>query len=147
METVKKLEKCSVLRLPFKEIDGAFIILSFKYETISAAHLDFYYKWKEPAYRKIPYMSFFYASNDTAAEWEPKHGPIMTYEKCEKDWKGINWCDKEISAKEHWFFDYVKDEPLAFSQLAVDEERLHEKLTNNDYAGIFSVLKRWAERE
>ena len=137
-------EGCFVYRLPFIGIENAWIILSFKTRKFSAEHfgLDYFNDLKN--YTDVAFVTFFYAENGCAAEWEPKHGPISQYEECHKDWSGTNCFGEKSKALPHWFFDYVKDRPLTWSQLAVDEERLKHHLTNGNIEQIFFVLKKWA---
>jgi len=136
-----------VLRLPFAGIENAYIILSFKFQTISKAHIDLYTKYHEENYPTDPLMTFFYAGEKVGAEWEPNYGPIMTYTKCGPDWRGKTFHGTELKPKEHWFYELVEDNALAWSQMAVDEERLKPKLKAADFKGIFGTLKRWTERD
>lgn len=150
METkilVGKNNDIPLLRLPYKEIDGAFVIMSFRHQRISLAHLDYYFKYPEPQYPTEAFVTFFYATENFGAEWEPSHGPIQLYQKCDQDWKGECCFGKPIKAKQHWFFDYVQDQPASWSQLAVDENKLKPALATGDFEHIFSVLTDWANRE
>lgn len=52
-----------------------------------------------------------------------------------------------MGARKHWFYDYVTDNALSWSQLAVTDERLPQKLAAGDFEGIFSSLKSWALRD
>lgn len=136
-----------ILRLPFHEIPNAYLIVSFKSLQISEEHLNFYVKYQKPWFNQEPMLSFFYAGQNAGAEWLPPHGPIMIYTKCGPDWRGKTFHGTELKPKEHWFYDLVRDEAAAWSQMAVDEERLLHKLNNGDFAGIFQSLKRWANRD
>lgn len=145
--SISEDSKIKILRFPFKEIDNAFIIVSFKSQTISKDLISFYTKYPEPYCRTEPIMSFFYAGPREGAEWLPPYGPIMVYTKCDKDWIGkTDLTGATLKAREHWFYDYVEDNRLAFSQLAVDDEQLVRKLHLGDFKGIFSSLKSWALR-
>lgn len=149
MDTVKRLGEKGhpALRLPFKEIPGAFIILSFRGAMINKAHLDYYIRYQEPFTPDEAYVTFFYGGEKYGAEWEPKYGPIMLYRPCSADWKGMSPFDSPLSAKEHWFYDYVEDSVGSWSQMAVESEGLKHKLATGDFEAIFHVLKRWTERD
>lgn len=138
----------SILRFPFMGIENAYIIVSFQAEKISKAHIDLYTKYQEPFCPREPMVSFFYAGPNQGAEWSPQnYGPIMLYTKCSTEWKGETELMKaKLKPKEHWFYEYVEDNALSWSQLAVDDERLTHKLAVYDYAGIFRSLKKWATR-
>lgn len=136
-----------ILRLPFKEIESAFVIVSFAAEKVSKAHLDFYVKYQEPFCKTEPMLSFFYAGPDQGAEWLPPHGPIMCYRKCDETWRGKTFHGTELRPKQHWYYELVQNEPLAWSQLATDREELPRKLDSGDFEGIFYSLKNWALRD
>lgn len=154
MDTAKVIEigdaenpkKKTVLRFPFAGIENAYIILSFKSQQITREHISIYTKYMEPYYPNEPMMSFFYAGPNAGAEWAPECGPIMCYTKCDENWRGKTFHGTELKPKEHWFYDLVCNEAAAWSQLAVDDERLPQKLAGNDFAGIFCSLKTWALR-
>lgn len=81
-------------------------------------------------------VSFLYDAGKIAVEWEPEHGPIRRWYKCDKVGE---------KAKEHFYYDFVHDRPLAWSQLAVEREELPEAAVAGDYDYIFEVLKEWAK--
>lgn len=83
-------------------------------------------------------ISFLYDNEEihVAAEWEPQHGPIQIWHRCEEDDEG---------AHEHYYYDYVNDGPLNWSQLAVDRAQLQSAFANGEYRYIYSVLKEWTE--
>jgi len=81
-------------------------------------------------------MSFLYDTGDVAAEWEPEHGPIQIWNKCDKDSEG---------AREHYYYDFVDYSPMNWSQIAVSRHELPQAANNGDYDYIFQVLKDWAE--
>ena len=87
-------------------------------------------------FRANPTMSFLYDAGKVAAEWEPEFGPILIWRKCEP-------CAE--NAREHYFYDFVFHEPLAFSQLAVENHGLPQSFVRGNYDYIFSVLERWTE--
>jgi hypothetical protein len=149
MDTVKRINegKKSVLRLPFHEVPGAFIIVSFQYPTTSKAHAYFYTRFDKEMVADTPLMTFFYGGPEMGAEWEPRYGPIMTYRRCAPDWRGSTFAGSELKAREHWFYDHVEDNALAWSQLAVEREGMKEMLGAGDFKGIFDVLRRWSDRE
>lgn len=152
METVKEIKVSdtktrSVLRFPFSGIENAYVIVSFKSQQISREHMYLYTRFQEPYYPGEPFVSFFYAGPTQGAEWAPETGPIMLYTKCSPDWKGTTFHGSELTAKEHWFYDYVEDNALAWSQLAVEDEQLPRKLAQGDFSGIYWSLKKWATRQ
>lgn len=144
METVKTIDGRPMLRLPFPEFPGAFFIMSFKYERVSMEHIGYHIKYREPFFPCDPFVTFFYGGEIQGAEWEPNHGPIMLYRKCDPSWTGETLSAAPLTAKRHWYYDWVEDNALAWSQLAVDREGLKPMLKDGDFNGIFSVLKRWA---
>ena len=79
-------------------------------------------------------FTFLYDSGNVAAEWEPKHGPIQIWHKCEEDSEG---------AKEHYFYDWHNSDPLSWSQLAVEREQLPQMFLAGSWDTIFDVLKSW----
>jgi hypothetical protein len=79
-------------------------------------------------------MTFFYGDEEGGAEWEPDYGPITRITPCSKDAE---------KAEPHFFYDYFTGNGN-WSQLAVEREGLAEMFLAGDYAGMFSVLKRWA---
>ena len=83
-----------------------------------------------------PTVSFFYAKDGVGAEWEVEYGPILMWYKADAPGDSI---------RDHYFWDYVLDRPLAWSQLAVQENALPQAAERNDLDYIFSVLARWAE--
>jgi hypothetical protein len=87
-------------------------------------------------YQCEPHMSFFYVNGNNAAEWEPRHGPIQSWHRCNADAEG---------AEEHYFFDYTDSPPGSWSQLAVDRHELPQAFVRGDYEHIFSVLEMWTE--
>lgn len=151
LDTLKMLavgndKKKAVLRFPFTGIENAFVIVSFKSQMVSREHISTYTRYREPYYPCEPMLSFFYGGENSGAEWMPEHGPIMVYTKCGPDWVGETLRGSPLKAKPHWFYEYVEDNALAWSQLAVDDERLPQKLANSDYVGLFSSLKKRALR-
>jgi len=82
-------------------------------------------------FRVRAHISFLYDSGTIAAEWEPEYGPIQVWEMAD-------------SGKEHYFYDFVVDTPLNWSQLAVENNELSQAFNAGDYDYIFNVLKDWA---
>jgi len=89
----------------------------------------------DDVYYAEPTMSFLYDTGECATEWEPRYGPIQIWNKCNAD---------SENAREHYFYDYVYDKPMNWSQLAVQTEHLPEAFVRGDYEHIFDVLKSWA---
>lgn len=91
-----------------------------------------------------PHVSFLADSGDgSAAEWEPQYGPIHVWTECEHDWEGESLGSKSV-ARKHWHFPFVEDVAGAWSQLAVERERLKPMLLSGHLDGVFDVLMRWA---
>jgi hypothetical protein len=84
-----------------------------------------------------PVVSFLYDAGNYAAEWELEYGPIQVWSKCDAD---------SIDAREHYYYEYVTDSPLDFSQLAVERAELKQAAISGNFPYIFSVLKDWANR-
>lgn len=82
-------------------------------------------------------LSFFYDGGEWGAEWEPRHGPIQVWHKCEEGTQ---------NAAEHYFYDWHDTPPASWSQLAVTREGLHEAFMRADYDYIFHVLRSWTNR-
>lgn len=111
----------------FDGIENAYILVS-AYRDKSEQDLRLAFRYN---------MSFLYDAGGVAAEWEPRHGPIQIWEEADK---------QQTDVKDHYFYDLVIDDPLAYSQLAVDREHLQDAFVAGNYAHIFEVLKRWAKR-
>lgn len=107
----------------FQGIPNAFLIISGRWKTDEKDYC-------------VPMVSFLYDAGDWAAEWEPQHGPIQIWEKCDKD---------HPKAKEHYFYDYVLDTFGNWSQLAVNHNFLPQSFVEGDYEHIYSVLKSWTQ--
>ncbi|MCP4142870.1 MAG: hypothetical protein GY755_21720 [Chloroflexi bacterium] len=114
--------KKRILKTQYKK--NCFILCSFAKKDMSKTFGDF---------RVKPNISFLYDSGNIAAEWEPEHGPIQIWRKAE-------------SGKEHYYYDFVEDISLNWSQTAVDDYSLPEYVHSGDFDYIFRVLKDWAER-
>lgn len=115
-----------VLKLPYKDIEGAYIIVSFSFKE---------YDNSEPFLDYV--ISFFFDAGHQGAEWEPKFGPIQLFTPCDSETEG---------ALEHYFYDYIIPRPMAWSQMSVYIEGLKQAAVLGNYDHIFAVLRRWAER-
>ena len=80
-------------------------------------------------------MSFLYDAGDHAAEWEPEHGHIQIWHRCEEYDEG---------ATEHYYYDFHNSSPMNWSQLAVSNNELPQAFHSGDYEYIFAVLEDWA---
>lgn len=114
--------KKRVATLPFPNIKNAYILVSGS--------------WRKDHDFVEPVVSFLYDAGLKAAEWCPPYGPITIHRKTEEG---------QENAKKHYFYDYVVNESLNWSQLAVEREGLPEAFVNGNYDYIFEVLKEWAE--
>jgi hypothetical protein len=85
--------------------------------------------------------------NGFAAEWEPQYGPIHVWSECAEDFVDLSNPVQPMPAKKHWHFDFVKDEPMNWSQLAVDRERLKENLIAGRIDDVFRSLLSWARSQ
>lgn len=93
-----------------------------------------------------PHVSFLADNgNGQAAEWEPQYGPIQIWTECDEDWRGETERGNPIEPRKHWHFPFVEDNPLAWSQLAVDRENLKGLLARGNVDAVFNVLFRWAD--
>lgn len=82
-------------------------------------------------------FSFCYINDDYAAEWEPQHGPIQVWHRCEKD---------DENSRPHYIFDFTDSGALNWSQMAVDENELPRSANQGDWQYIFNVLADWAHK-
>ena len=80
-------------------------------------------------------VSFFVVNGDYAAEWEPEHGPIQVWHRCNED---------APNGREHYFFDFTDSGPMNWSQLAVETNELPQAFHRGDFDYIFMILKDWA---
>lgn len=118
-----------VMVLPFEEIEGAFVCVSFKNGKNSFGEQQ-----------AEPHMTLVYVNGKVAAEWEPQYGPIQLWYERDSE-------QPETDAMTHWLWPYGSKPNLRFSQLAVDQHFLPESLVRGDYEHVFAVLKEWASRE
>lgn len=81
-----------------------------------------------------PMISFLSLGYTIAVEWAPPYGPIQVWTKTTKD---------AVGAREHYAFPFVKYDPLAWSQLAVEDTGLSALALEGNYSRIFAVLDRW----
>ena len=72
-----------------------------------------------------------------AADWEPKYGPISVWHRCDAGDEG---------AKPHYIFDYVNDDGLNWSQMAVERADLRGAYAAGNFEYIFGELEAWAHR-
>lgn len=97
------------------------------------------WKSKEKPFDELnlsPTVSFLYDSGNVSAEWNPSaYGPIQIWHKAES---------LHENTREHYFYDFVYNKPLAWSQLAVNTHYLPKSFVSGDYDWIFSVLESWA---
>lgn len=109
-----------------------------RFEGIENAYILVSARWRNEERDSVKAtMSFLYDGGKFAAEWEPEYGPIQIWEKADGPGDGIG---------EHYFYDYVVDTTLNWSQLAVDREGLKKYFLDGNYHLIFAVLKEWANR-
>lgn len=113
---------------PFPVIPNAYIILSFSRKSDERFAGEVWIKTN---------LSFLFHNPDThiAAEWEPEYGPIQVWRESDAE-----------HGKEHYFFNYVEDTVLNWSQSAVDREGLKPHLLAGNYNYIFDVLAEWTRR-
>lgn len=83
-------------------------------------------------------ISFLYDGGEYAAEWEPEHGPIQVWHRCEEG---------AANARPHYFYDFTDSPGGNWSQLAVDRAELPQAFVAGNFEYIFAVLKDWARRE
>jgi hypothetical protein len=127
----------TVLKIPYSK--GAWIIISFGKDKYRSSIIA-----SDLAVHGV--LTFFYdTGKGVGAEWEPKYGPIQIWYECKEGWEGEDCFGNKIEARKHWFYKWVKDEKMAWSQNAVDSEQLKENLIAGNLDYIFLVLKKWAE--
>jgi hypothetical protein len=80
-----------------------------------------------------PAVSFLCILGDVAAEWEPTNGPIQLWFRGDDE--------------EHYTFPRIRANRGDWSQLSVDHEGLPRMANAGNYAGVFEVLREWADRE
>jgi len=118
-----------VLVIPVSQFgEGAHVIYSASKRDMEETQGDF---------RVKNHFSFCFISGDYAAEWEPQHGPIQIWHKCDKDAE---------NAREHYVFEFTDSGGMNWSQMAVDREGLPQAANIGSWQYIFNVLKDWAER-
>lgn len=91
--------------------------------------------------RTEPLISFTYARDGVAAEWDGDAGPIQLWFKCERGFKEENGYSE---AREHWLWPFAYGRGH-WSQLAVDRADLPDRFNRGDWDGIFAELQRWVE--
>lgn len=139
--------------IPFPGIDGAYICLSGKQRPQTLVgdrfygkpeHAEFIQKFGDRDFRTEPCVTLLAQVGTVAAEWDGAHGPIQLCFQVPKDFKAPedSWGGEPA---EHWFFDWAIWRGH-WSQMAVDENRLPQMFNSGDFAGIFSVLRYWADR-
>lgn len=137
--------------LPFPGIDNAYVCVSGKLrrqqaygERWYAQHQEHKCEWADRETRTEPFITFLYDAGSVCAEWDGASGPIQMAFKAvdaKTPLPGASTFDDE--PKEHWFYEYATWSG-AWSQMAVSENRLADRFSEGDYAGIFAVLRRFA---
>ena len=115
-----------VMVTPYKE--KCFVI-------VSAPKRDLSETYGEIRVKSI--VSLLYDAGDVAAEWELEHGPIQIWEKA---------TELNDDTKDHYYYDFVVNTPMNWSQLAVDTNGLPQAAACGDWDYIFAVLEDWASR-
>ena len=118
-----------VIVLPFGDIEGAFVCVSFRRGQNSLG---------DP--QAEPLITLAYLNGRVAAEWEPQHGPIQLWYQRDSD-------QPENDAMQHWLWPYGSKGGIRWSQLAVDRANMPEALMSGDFERVFAVLKDWASGE
>lgn len=111
-----------IARLPFPDIDGAFVYLSGRLNRDGANGCE-------------AVASFVYIDGDIACEWEPRCGPIQLWFASEEGAEGAiqNYVFPWVDGSGHW------------SQMAVEREQLPQLFAAGYYDLIFATLRRWVE--
>lgn len=107
--------------------DNCYILVSARQRDMKTTYGEFLVE---------PIVSFLFDGGSYAMEWECQYGPVQIFYKATEE------CENK---KEHYFFDYVLDRGLDWSQLAVSEKELPQAFARGDYDYIFSVLKSYGE--
>jgi len=105
------------------------------YVLVSGSRLDPKNKFDE--FDVVAHVTFLYDAGNIAAEWEPEHGPVQLWDKCEEGDEG---------ASEHYYFDYTNSPSLNCSYAVVEDYRLPQAFYRGDYDYIFKVLEDRARR-
>lgn len=113
-----------ILQLPVPGDERAFVLIS-GHASVSKSETSA----PNGAY---PVMSFVVIHGDTAVEWEPRFGPIQVWHRSDS-----------ADATPNYIFEHAVGD---WSQIAVQDEDLAGKMIRGDFAAIFAVLHRWAER-
>jgi hypothetical protein len=113
----------NVVRLPWPGAEGCFLLLSCR-ETDKNGN------------GVLPAVSFLRVVGDVAAEWEPTNGSISVF------YRG-----NAKNGEAHYAFPWVRTPGLDWSQLSVEREGLPGLANSGNYAGVFGVLRQWADRE
>ena len=141
---VRHMDRVAIL--PWPGIEGAYLCLSGRRRHSPSRYGDKWYKQhvEEPSYwdpqQCEPFVTFTYQSGKVIAEWDGGLGPIQIWYECAADFMGDTW-DK---AQPHWFFEHAHGAGH-WSHLAVEEAGLPQMFIRGDFAGIFAVLKEWAD--
>ena len=134
---VAVLDHCALTKIPYTPRPGAYVVLSFARRETDYADVII-----------APFMTFFFDSGKgSGAEWEPEYGPIQKWVETTEQAKTETFAGNPVSSRRHWFYSWVQDNCLAWSQLAVDREGLKDALLRGDFDYIFGVLERWAQPE
>lgn len=139
--------------IPFPGIDGAFLCISGKKRSQTMVgdrwygkpeHTEIISRYADRDFATEPCVTFLFNVGTVAAEWDGAYGPIqITYQVPEgftmpaDSWGG--------EPHQHWFFPWAIWRGH-WSQMAVTENRLPQMFNVGDYAGIFAVLRAWADR-
>jgi hypothetical protein len=113
----------NVEKLPWPGMEGCYLLLSCR-------------KTDKNGNGVLPAVSFLRVVGDVAAEWEPTNGPITIF------YRG-----NAKNGEEHYAFPWVREPRGDWSQLSVKREGLPQMANAGNYAGVFGVLRSWADRE
>lgn len=131
--------------LPWPDRENCFLVISGQLQQKSKYGDKWYIGHEEHEQRFHPSetcearITFTYANDKVAIEWDGEHGPITCYYKCDKDYE-----DGYDTAREHWIFDYAYGQGY-WTQIGVDDNNLVQSFNQGDYDHIFNVLKRFAD--
>lgn len=130
--------------LPWPAIPNCYLVVSGKLrkrERVGdkwyAGHTEITNKWGDDQAKSEPCISFTYAEDGVAAEWDGAHGPIQLWFRCESGFKNENGFDEGDA---HWLWPFAYGSGH-WSQMAVDEHDLPRRFNQGDYEYIFNVLR------
>lgn len=134
----------NLLKLPFPGRERCFVFISHWED--KEARRD--YDGDQLRFKLSTSFVYYRADDQLAIEWEPQYGPIQRFTRGEEgEWYTYLSDDSKEKARPHYIFPFVRPYGLDWSQCAVGDNQLQQKLARGDYDLIFDVLQRWAQED